>query len=263
MFSSPLLHSGSAVLNYAPRSVLSPESARPASPPSGRPCTSRSPERSQAHEYPRVSGEDPARQISASLSPAAAWPTRPTRPMKVAQGPGRRGLGREVADPCRRPRRRAASRTIPTARAACASSSRWRRSARTPAEMLGHVLITKQTGPGRQRGQAPLRRGRLRHQARALPRHADRSRHRPHHRRWPRPKAAWTSKRSPHKHPEKIIKQSRSIPATGLLPFFAPQGRLRASSLSGKQIGAARQVPDRDCTRPSWSSTPRSSRSTR
>ena len=53
--------------------------------------------------------------------------------------------------------------------------------AKAAAEMLGQVLITKQTGPKRPRGQARLCRGRLRHQARALSRHAGRPRDLAHH----------------------------------------------------------------------------------
>ena len=54
----------------------------------------------------------------------------------------------------------------------------------TAEKMLGMTLVTKQTGPAGKEGQARLHRGRLRHQARALPVDADRPRHlKDHHHR--------------------------------------------------------------------------------
>ena len=71
----------------------------------------------------------------------------PQEAEKVAARARRSRLCGEGANPRRRPRRRHASRTIPAARAACASSSRRPRPARGRGQMLGHVLVTKQTGP--------------------------------------------------------------------------------------------------------------------
>ena len=90
---------------------------------------------------------------------------------------------------------RAASRTIPTARAACGSRSRSTRSRQRASDMLGHDAGDQADRPGRQGGQAALHRGRLRHRPRALLVAAARPRSSAGISSSPRPRAAWTSRR--------------------------------------------------------------------
>ena len=63
--------------------------------------------------------------------------------------------------------------------------------------------------------------------ARALPRHAGRPRHRPRRWSWPRPRAAWTSRRSPPSTPRRSSRSSID-PALGLAGLPGAQARLRA-----------------------------------
>ena len=109
-------------------------------------------------------------------------------------------------------------------------------------------LVTHQTGPEGKKVRRLLRRAGPRDRARALPRHAARSRRPAASRSWRRPKAAWRSRRSPRSTPEKILKRAdRSgdrLAATGR----RASSRTR-SACTGKAVGDARQVPDARSTR--------------
>ena len=134
--------------------------------------------------------------------------------VKAAQRARRPGLGGESADPRRRPRQ---------GRRRQGGESRRRRSVTRPrpTRMLGTHAGHAPDRPAGQAGQPPLYRGRLGHRARALsldrwstatPRASPSS---------PRPKAAWTSRRS------RTTRRRRSSPfsvdpATGFMPLSRP-----------------------------------------
>ena len=92
------------------------------------------------------------------------------------RGRGRRqrarrpALGREVADPCRRPRQ-GQVQGAPGRRQGrrARSPSRSTRSGHSPSRCSARTLVTVQTGARRQAGQPPLHRGRLRHRQGVLP----------------------------------------------------------------------------------------------
>ena len=80
----------------------------------------------------------------AVLEGHVAWtPEEAEKAAPKLPGPDLRG---EVADPCRRPRRRPLRRTTPAARAACAWPSRPTEAREAAEAMLGKMLVTKQTG---------------------------------------------------------------------------------------------------------------------
>ena len=85
----------------------------------------------------------------------------------------------------------------------------------------------------RQGGAPALHRGRLRHRPRILSLRAGRPRDRRASPSWPRPKAAWTSRRSRTRRPEKILSFSVD-PATGFMPHH---GRRVAQALGfGREL---------------------------
>ena len=149
--------------------------------------------------------------------------------VKAARNAGRPRLGREGADPRRRPRQGRRRQGGEVGRRG---------------EGRGHAHAGHDAGhpPDRARGQAraaPLHRGRPRDRARALsldrwstaqPRASPSS---------PRPKAAWTSRRWPHDTPEKII-TVQVDPAAGYAPYV---GRRIAAALKleGDQVEAVRE----------------------
>ncbi len=90
--------------------------------------------------------------------------------------PGVRG---EVADPCRRARRRPL-RGRPQRQGRRAPGPLAGRVSAAAEAMIGHTLVTKQTGPAGA-GASRLRRGRLRHRPRTVFVAAGRSRQRPDH----------------------------------------------------------------------------------
>ena len=140
--------------------------------------------------------------------------------------PGRR---RQGADPRRRPRQgRAASRSP---REAPTEARAHRR------EDARHAARHAPDRPRRAEGAAPLRRAGARHRARALPRRGRRPRPPPHRRSWPRPRAAWRSRRSPHKTPEKIV-TVHVDPVRGPRPVPGARARLRARPRHGKETMA-------------------------
>ena len=128
--------------------------------------------------------------------------------------------------------------------------------------MIGHTLVTKQTGAGGQgRSTASMSRTAATSSAScisALLVDRDSSAASPS---WPPPKAAWRSRRSPSTHPEKILKVAID-PASGISGFHA---RKLAFGLGpGRQAGRRlHQVRHRAVPAPSPDSTARSSRSTR
>ena len=129
------------------------------------------------------------------------------------------------------------------------------------AAMLGHELVTKQTGPaGKTVKRLYIEEGCDIKRELYLS-HAGRPRDRPRRHRSPRPKAAWTSRTVAQDHPEKIVKQAID-PAAG---FQAYEGRKIAFALGleGKQVGEFVEARSAISTRPSPSSTARWSRSTR
>ena len=209
------------------------------------------------HEY---QGKELLRRYGvAVLDGHVAW-TAEEADAAAAQA-ARPGLCGEVADPRRRPRRRPLHRRPERqGRRARRQVGRGRASAAAEA-MIGHTLVTKQTGARGQAGHPRLCRGRLRHQARALPRpcwwtatpRASPS--------WPRPRAAWRSRRWPSTTPRRSCKVAVD-PASGISGFHARKLAF-GLGLKGKQVGVLHQVRPRRCTAPSSSSTARSSRSTR
>ena len=108
------------------------------------------------------------------------------RPCRLDAGGGRGGRGEaarpglcgEVADPCRRARRRPLRRRSRTARAACGWRARPTRCARRPRRCSATCWSPSRPVPAGRRGAPRLCRGRLRHRARTLSVAAGRSRHR-------------------------------------------------------------------------------------
>ena len=112
--------------------------------------------------------------------------------------------------------------------------------------MLGQRLVTKQTGRGRPADRQGLRRGGLRHRARAVP-ELSRSIASAAASPWsPRPPAAWTSSRSRTTRPSRSCR-SRCIRPPGLQPWQCRQLAfgvgLKGEQVAQLQIDPAGAVP--------------------
>ena len=136
----------------------------------------------------------------------------------------RPGLGGEGADPCRRPRQgplqgRSHKGGVRIAKSIEEVGQHAARHAR-------HELVTKQTGPaGKIVKRLYIEDGcditRELYSRMLVDRAIAASPS------WPRPRAAWTSRRWRHDHPEKIVKEAID-PAAGFQAYPRPQDRLRA-----------------------------------
>ena len=100
------------------------------------------------------------------------------------------------------------------------AEGRRRRGARARREDPRHAARHAPDRPRGPEGAAPLHRAGARHRARALPRRASSIATAAASPSWPRPRAAWTSRRSPHETPEKIL-TVHVDPVVGLVAYQA------------------------------------------
>ena len=117
-------------------------------------------------------------------------------------------------------------------------------------QMLGSTLVTLQTGAGRPQGAAPLHRGRLGQIARELYLSALVDRRHAASRSSPRPKAAWTSRRSRTTRPRRSSRCSID-PASGYSAFHGRKVAVRAGPerRSGQPVRQADRQPLSDVRR--------------